>query len=321
MEEYILLVEKRNRQLEEAETELFAVKKENAALKTDVKNKTEEIVSLNYTIENNAKLYEETINSLNIEHEQTINDLNSAHEQEVAELNSEHEQTINDLNAEHEQEKITIFTECEEKLAKERDERFAEVQSLNEAFDKERAVAAEKLAESRRETERVFLEKTEEKARLDRLCGEKDDEIKYLNNEKTRKEEEIIAMAAKYTALRKQQGLIGADEDFTTEETFDELERQFIVLKKMFKEEWKKTKKRIRRENLPFGKKKTDNSKTNEEAEKETASVENKTDEKLTAAPAEVSTEVSSEVASTETERPIAEVKIEKEDSSNGENL
>lgn len=321
MEEYILLVEKRNRQLEEAETELFAVKKENAALKTDVKNKTEEIASLNYTIENNAKLYEETINSLNIEHEQTINDLNSAHEQEVAELNSEHEQTINDLNAEHEQEKITIFTECEEKLAKERDERFAEVQSLNEAFDKERAVAAEKLVESRRETERVVLEKTEEKARLDRLCGEKDDEIKYLNNEKTRKEEEIIAMAAKYTALRKQQGLIGADEDFTTEETFDELERQFIVLKKMFKEEWKKTKKRIRRENLPFGKKKTDNSKTNEEAEKETASVENKTDENLTAAPAEVSTEVSSEVASTETERPIAEVKIEKEDSSNGENL
>ena len=49
-------------------------------------------------------------------------------------------------------------------------------------------------------------------------------------------------------AVKKQYGLETGD--FTAETDFDELERQYGALKALFKEEWKKTKKKIRREVL-----------------------------------------------------------------------
>ena len=54
-------------------------------------------------------------------------------------------------------------------------------------------------------------------------------------------------MSAKYNAVRRQQGLTSAD-DFTSQESFGELERQYEAFRLYFKEQWKKAKKRIRRE-------------------------------------------------------------------------
>lgn len=255
MEEYVLLVEKRNRQLEACEEELGLVKRENDTLKTDVADKTLEIDGLKFTAEQNQKRYEETVAAINLERERTINELNAAHDDE----------------------KQNIINDYEEKIINNQNAHAAEISEMNVKFDEERARAKDTLDESRRETERVILEKTEEKARFERVCGEKDDEIKYLKNEKRRADEAAIASAARYTALRKERGLIGEDEDFTTEDSFGELERQYVVLKKFFKEEWRKTKKRIREENLPFRrKKKTAGDQAENAAESEAAVTEDK---------------------------------------------
>lgn len=234
MEEYVLLVEKRNRQLEECEEELGVIKRENEVLKNDVTEKSLEIDGLKLTAEQTAKKHEEIVIGLNERREREIEELNAAHDDEKQNLINGYEERITDTQNAH----------------------AAQIADMNVKFDEERAQAKATLEESRRETERVTLEKAEEKARLDRLCGEKDDEIKYLKNEKRRADEAAIASAARYTALRKERGLIGEDEDFTTEDSFGELERQYVVLKKFFKEEWRKTKKRIREENIPFFKRK-----------------------------------------------------------------
>lgn len=276
MEEYVLLVEKRNRQLEECEEELGVIKRENEVLKNDVTEKSLEIDGLKLTAEQTAKKHEEIVIGLNERREREIEELNAAHDDEKQNLINGYEERITDTQNAH----------------------AAQIADMNVKFDEERAQAKATLEESRRETERVTLEKAEEKARLDRLCGEKDDEIKYLKNEKRRADEAAIASAARYTALRKERGLIGEDEDFTTEDSFGELERQYVVLKKFFKEEWRKTKKRIREENIPFFKRK-----------------------KKADAQAEKAEEITAEAAATESEetKPLPQSKNVKAEDTRGE--
>lgn len=60
--------------------------------------------------------------------------------------------------------------------------------------------------------------------------------------------DEAALSMAKYNALRKEHGLFTAEDDFTTPETFGEIEHQYEVFRAFFKQEWRKTKKRIRKE-------------------------------------------------------------------------
>ena len=49
-----------------------------------------------------------------------------------------------------------------------------------------------------------------------------------------------------FNSLRNEHGLITVDNDFTTKMKFEELEAQYNAFKKLFKNEWKKTKRKIR---------------------------------------------------------------------------
>lgn len=53
---------------------------------------------------------------------------------------------------------------------------------------------------------------------------------------------------ARLNALRAQYGLTGELDDFSTREKMDDLEHQYKMFKRLFKHEWAKTKRRIRRE-------------------------------------------------------------------------
>ena len=63
-------------------------------------------------------------------------------------------------------------------------------------------------------------------------------------------EDKNAVLLAKYNALRSEHGLFTEEDDFTAQANFDELERQYKVFTRFFKSEWKKAKKRIRREVL-----------------------------------------------------------------------
>lgn len=61
-------------------------------------------------------------------------------------------------------------------------------------------------------------------------------------------ESEKTLLAAQLNGLRRQYGLTTATDDYTSKERFAELEKQYAAFGQLFEEQWKGTKKRIRRE-------------------------------------------------------------------------
>lgn len=55
---------------------------------------------------------------------------------------------------------------------------------------------------------------------------------------------------ARLTALRKEHGLLTPSDDFTSEEAFDELEREFEVLGQLLRDEWKGVKQMLKKEHM-----------------------------------------------------------------------
>jgi hypothetical protein len=174
----------------------------------------------------------EEVARLNEEHEQAINDLNAQHEQTIANLNSEHEQAIASLNAEHESE----MQRAEEKFGQERDALNGEIASLNQKLADDSAAYEERIASGDRAT-------------ADALSKLDDAERRYRDMENQK-----LLLDAKLNTLKHEHGLFKNGEEFTSQESFEEIERQYAVFKAFFNDQWKATKKRIRKEVLSSNK-------------------------------------------------------------------
>lgn len=98
-----------------------------------------------------------------------------------------------------------------------------EIEELKSDFKKERAEFETRLSESAAQLEKLKFD-----------C-EKSENAKVISD-------------AKLNALKKEHGLFGGDEEFTSKESFDELERQYAAFKALFRDEWKKAKKKIKKE-------------------------------------------------------------------------
>lgn len=187
-EEYMLLLEERNRKLE-ADSEELKLRR------AEIEKQKETIASLEGRIR---------------EHQNEVAMLNEMHGKEVFELNGQ-------------------------------------IESLRQEGEAEREAhrAAMREAESR-----AF----EEIARIDRECREKiaeeEKQVEAAHAETEEKQRALDYSNARLNALRSQYGLVGEDEDFTTEASFDELEREYIAFRVFYDKQWKKTKRRIRRELL-----------------------------------------------------------------------
>lgn len=99
----------------------------------------------------------------------------------------------------------------------------------------------ESLTEAHAACEQFKKEAEEAKARIPTPL-EKDGKAEYRDL--------FYMMRARYNALRHQTGRTDATEDFTTQEAIEELEREFDSFNKFFDGEWKKAKKKIRKEVL-----------------------------------------------------------------------
>ena len=78
--------------------------------------------------------------------------------------------------------------------------------------------------------------------------------IKECDERVTKAETEAAELREKYTvthakllAQKKMNGTIASEGDFTEKDKFEELEKEYLALSKLIEEEWKKTKKRIRK--------------------------------------------------------------------------
>ncbi len=154
-----------------------------------------------------------------------------------------------------------------------------QIEALHAEMTAREEAHAEEIAECDRKMEELMALRTEEAARhaaaLVEAEREKREEIAGIRaeaNESIRASEERLAekqqaldslstdlaalrkaddlLHARFVALRKEHGLLTDADDFTSEEAFTELERQFETLGELVRGEWKSAKKLLREEFL-----------------------------------------------------------------------
>ena len=267
-EEYMLLLEKRNRMLESDSAQLVIAKQEIERLNGEIEDLKENVASL----EKEVQGLQDYIVALKEEHAREIEELNRKHAEEIAALTQQYEQQISDLTKRYETQ-IKELTDSYETQIKEltdgyeqridtmQKEHEAQVAELTENYTSQIAAL-----EKRNEEDRASFEKTmhdwqeeysikEEKLRAEwaldvaqwkERIREKNGEIQSANEERDKAHEEKRLAEARMNAMRFEHGLIKDESEFTAQAPFDELEHQYRMLGKLFKQEWGKVKKDLR---------------------------------------------------------------------------
>ena len=215
-EEYMLMLEKRNKELESASVEL--------------ERATAEIERVNgekAALETKAQELATTVG----ERDAAVRELENKLERELAKMDEAHKK---DLREQDERHKAELKEEAEN-----RDRAVAEVE---EKFEELKVAYAEEKAE--------LIAECDVKIKL------KDDEVAGVRAENQAILEEKALSDGRLNALRSKYGLFTRADDFTSEAAFNEIETQYNAFRTFFKKEWKKTKKRIRKET--FAKKDAD---------------------------------------------------------------
>ena len=235
-ETYMLLLEKRNKALEKDSEALKEVTEENTALKENVKalendceRARERISELSEVIvEKNAE-----IEALNVKYETDMAALREEHKAHVAEIETAHAQKIDELTAEHKStlaEKELYFNTRIKEIT---DESAAKVSELRTEF-----------SEKSTNMQADFTQRTAE------IRETADAQVTKYREENARLTKEHTLARAELHALRQKHGIKTDMDDFSSKERFEELEEEYKAFAALFENEWKKTKKKIRKELL-----------------------------------------------------------------------
>ena len=237
MEEYMLLLEQRNRSLEYDSAQLKTAEAEIEKLGVKVKTLEENLSAATLAAEeakralaDQAEEHAKEVEGLKAAHNLAMSELRANHELEKAELNRVNAEKIASLSAECEQKISAVNAECEEKISALNTEHEEKIAAINEEFAAKSASYEERLAASAEENRLAAAANKEMASRVETLG------------------EELTLTTAKYNAVRRQHGLFTSEDDFTSNKKFDEIERQYKAFKIFLREEWRKAKKRIRKE-------------------------------------------------------------------------
>lgn len=248
--EYILLLEKRNNaleidslKLEEAYAEIEKLNIETAqhkntaeALNRGMEQLNNEIAAINEKFicekESLISMFDGKIKNLREVHNREKEEILCLHKEQTESITARYEQIVSELLFAHNSEK-----EIKDNMIKELENRIIE--------------EANKFSLALKESESAYINKINtlqlqylsEVSRLEKLNAN-------VNNQNESLMEAKALSDSRVNALRREYNLITNDEDFTAKISFDELEHQYKVFKTFFKEEWKKTKKNIRKEIL-----------------------------------------------------------------------
>ena len=295
MEEYMLLLEKQNRQLEKDSADLVVAKNEILALKEQMAGIEKENRILKITIEDLKKeveFYKEEIIRINREHQEEIYNLNLQHQEEVTNLKEKHLEEVTNLKEKHireitniNEQHVTEISDLTEKYETEIDElntnHHNEIIALEDTFEKEKkdlytdynqhleslthkneviTDANEKMRIKITENEKFVSDELAKMAReKDKLIAECNKAIKETiatSNKEVLDARALTEAAieetryanAKVNALKLICGMLTDEDDFTSKERFFELDLQRKAFNKLYKEEWKRTKQRIKKE-------------------------------------------------------------------------
>ena len=192
--------------------------------------------------------YETQINELIAKHEAEINELVAKHEAEVNELIAKHEAEVNELTLKYE----TEMNECIERHAQ-------EVQALNEAH--EAAMQREKDAAqeaANRYAEEIAAEREASSLKITALSDEFEGKVSALSEDLSQTSTDLeVSRAAHAELLEKYRVanarikvLGGITENYTDRERFNELECEYNAFTQLYKQQWKETKKEIKKQHL-----------------------------------------------------------------------
>jgi hypothetical protein len=212
-EEYMLLLEQRIRELGKECEEISAAQSEIAGLNGEIKSLNDKNEQLIGTIENLHK---------------QVQDIQADYSSQLSELARQHQEEIERLNGEHEQ----ALHQAEENFESQR-------QSLNDEID----LLNQKITDERNACEQEKSQLKIDKNNAVQKMQETEQKYSQLERQK-------LLLNAQLNALKQERGLIKSEDEYTSEESFEEIEKQYEVFKQFFNERWKATKKRIRKEVL-----------------------------------------------------------------------
>lgn len=241
-DEYILLLEKRIRDLEKVEEEIKEARaklslreKESEKLQNEMNDLREEVRRLG---EEKTAIYREyacKIDNLQAEHAEKLNACIAEYQQKIEDIHSEYNNAIEELKRVNQEEKETL----NERLQTLQEEKQAAEEAHAQALHDAQVEYAEKLRAAQEEHD---LQTARLKDELKKSSEEWDALSVRYENEK----EEKALLSARYKALCLRYGEMVDDKDYTTKSGMDELEKEYLAFKRFFDKEWSKTKKRIR---------------------------------------------------------------------------
>ena len=280
--EYILKLEKRNVHLEKENVHLAEIKAQNAQLlieldihekeklvfmrekeelKTIIEEKINEVDLLNQKYFDDMttaeEIHQQEISTLNQKHHDQIQTMMEHHEQAIASLNETHQKAIEQLNASHQLAVDTLQKDHNQTLLDLKKSHESNIEKIKLDHEQQtdvlitaHQVEVTKLDEHINELHQQ-VSKLEDHIRLlkDTLVNESnayETTVNDLNQKLKRMTDEKQYVSAQFLAFKAQQGLLTEEDDYTSKERFKQLEQEMIAYKKLFKEQWKKTKEKIR---------------------------------------------------------------------------
>ncbi len=246
IEEYLVLLEKRNKMLEHDSQELVISKNKILELNleiSDLNNVIDEHKRNITLLEDTIKGKDKEIQEINQKYLKEFSDLRLAHEEDIKELNQKH---LNDLSIQSEDYKKELdeinekHYEDLEKLTLDHEQKLAyvneEISKLNETLNE-----AHQNFDTLNVQYKENVTKVQDELNL-KIQG-LEEEIKQLNYDKT-------LISGVLRGLRAEHNLIKANDEFTSKERFEELEDEFDAFNIFFKEQWALTRKSIRKKLL-----------------------------------------------------------------------
>lgn len=248
-EEYIVMLESHNRSLQKRCEALDSTRQALENTKKMLKDANENIARLNETLaqaveelEVEKKRYIDDMAALKIAHEEEIASLNEAHAQEISDIRAEYDATISELNNAHEQEIQELNTAHIDEInniQKAHEEQVASMQAQIDDIDAHMRAEQEAHAEELAQINDAYALQIQDKEQT----------IHSFEKDKEELEARCAALLAQIHGLRKEQGK-AEEVDYSTKEGFAELENMYEQFTLLYKEQWSKTKEKIRNDLL-----------------------------------------------------------------------
>ncbi|QVK18991.1 DUF2357 domain-containing protein [Mycoplasmatota bacterium] len=236
--EYILMLEKRNAKLERTSLELIKEKELNSELNIKINELKDQQLDLEKSINclnNTISDYSDKIDEMNQKYFDDMVEAENIHQQEIESLKKHHTKVIKELN----EERYKQMQDLQEVFIRERKDlqktHENEIKNLNDKQELRAFMSDIKIIKLEKDIVALEAEIELHKSSLNQL----ETEAKRLDEEKN-------YTKAQYLALRTQQGLLTEEDDYSSKEKFIQMELEMKAYKKLFREEWKRTKKRIR---------------------------------------------------------------------------